>query len=1035
MRQILSKNGQKHDYLTLVTLFNDLDKQQIRDIVLILGLADLLNDDGEFAPMYGLDILSDKDRFLLPDNDNQFTLTGKLYNFFAEITDYTGMTFKWSRNSGDSTDSVWTRDKRVITLTDTDLTSKFKDRDVSFTLEVTLSDGSKISDTYTMSSVMTYSNIQIEASDTLFIENTPSKIDFRAKTQGINAATFKWYVDDQLVGSNIQYSLLNSKVAPRTAASIKLEVIDTKGNNYTDTITIPKVGAGKDGEPGIPGPPGEDGSPRYTWVKYADNEEGKNMSEYPTNVDGTFRPFIGLSENNDSPIESEDYRDYRWSKYIGEEGVPGENGYIWIKYSEFPKGRDTAGRVRMHDDPFDEDAGQFGEWLSYMGMAYNKQDMLESNIPEDYIWAKVKGEDGHTGYIFDLSNESHIIPTDSEGVITGATALNGAETDITLFYGNDAVPLVDYTVSAQASHTGITFSIVQPLNSNYRTLKITSYNTPNDSDYIDITARAQGEVISVAKFTLAKAKGVPAYSILPSVGSIRIQPGVGGLADTITPNTISAKVLKNTGNDVIETNEGVLTYRYSYSNGDGTAIAPNTSITLNNANSPKHIEFLFYHPLTNRLIDKEVVPFVRDGKNGDPGKDGQPGQPGEPGIPGSRGPMPRMLNWTGNFTYYRNAEYRDYIYCNHINPEIEGWYCVKENQENLYNTTAAGVKEYKASSFGGDVGPDKFYFEKQDFIDSQVFGTIVAENANLAGFIFKNQRLISQANRADGTTPKVILDGKNGLVDAEGAKFANSTFSSGAAGTQRIDINSNTNTLGFFLNGKNSPSINLTTGNGGGGNPAEENPVISILGKTTSNISERNTLLSNSGVFSNGSNMYFLSASSTATANSASVVGLYQQEDTEELYLPSIRSAVVGVNQFHRNQGRTFGGYFNTVLTGAHYKLHKNLSSGVTNYTATSDIGLYISYLNAGVLNFTLPNLPTIQNGWCDYGGDIRNTFELEIYLINESADIKIVTSGGANTIISPQGNVSTFTILNPGKVRLIWNGSHWIPIYTKTNL
>lgn len=164
------------------------------------------------------------------------------------------------------------------------------------------------------------------------------------------------------------------------------------------------------------------------------------------------------------------------------------------------------------------------------------------------------------------------------------------------------------------------------------------------------------------------------------------------------------------------------------------------------------------------------IPKISNGTQGEPGTPGANGQNGAPGVPGSRGPMPRMLEWRENYTYYRSAEYRDYVYFRSSNTTYEGWYCVKDIPINLYNTTPDGVKEYRARGNAGS--PDTAIFQKQDFVDSQVFGTIIAENANLAGFIFKDERLVSQTQV--GSVPKIILNGKTGYASFISAEISDS---------------------------------------------------------------------------------------------------------------------------------------------------------------------------------------------------------------------------------------------------------------------
>lgn len=67
---------------------------------------------------------------------------------------------------------------------------------------------------------------------------------------------------------------------------------------------------------GIPGEPGKDGKTYYTWVRYADDQNGNGMSDSP---DGKY--YIGFAYNKEVPTESSNPRDYQWSKYKGEDGT------------------------------------------------------------------------------------------------------------------------------------------------------------------------------------------------------------------------------------------------------------------------------------------------------------------------------------------------------------------------------------------------------------------------------------------------------------------------------------------------------------------------------------------------------------------------------------------------------------------------------------------------------------------------------------------------------------------------------------------
>ena len=142
------------------------------------------------------------------------------------------------------------------------------------------------------------------------------------------------------------------------------------------------------GTDGAPGTPGADGSPRYTWIKYALDDQGSGMSDSPTG-----KAFIGLAHNKLTVQESSDPTQYTWALIqgpkgdTGSQGIPGVKGadgityYTWIKYADTP----TTG---MSDDP----AGK-----TYMGIAYNQQVQAESSDYSMYHWSLIKGTDGVQG--------------------------------------------------------------------------------------------------------------------------------------------------------------------------------------------------------------------------------------------------------------------------------------------------------------------------------------------------------------------------------------------------------------------------------------------------------------------------------------------------------------------------------------------------------------------------------------------------------------------------------------------------------------
>ena len=141
---------------------------------------------------------------------------------------------------------------------------------------------------------------------------------------------------------------------------------------------------GKDGMDGVPGKPGSDGKTYYTWIMYADDAEGSGISNDPTG-----KKFIGLAYNNETPLESNNPADYKWSDITGEPGVPGEPGadgktyYTWISYSDNADGSD------MYQQPNSN--------TKYIGIAVNKLTPTEGTDPSEYTWSKFKGEQGEQG--------------------------------------------------------------------------------------------------------------------------------------------------------------------------------------------------------------------------------------------------------------------------------------------------------------------------------------------------------------------------------------------------------------------------------------------------------------------------------------------------------------------------------------------------------------------------------------------------------------------------------------------------------------
>ena len=135
------------------------------------------------------------------------------------------------------------------------------------------------------------------------------------------------------------------------------------------------------GNDGLKGEDGKDGNPNYTWIKYSDYSNGKDMYNTPNEFTG----YIGIAVNKDTPTEGTDPSEYTWSKFRGEDGVDGQPGatlYTWIKYADDAQGNGLS------NSP---------DGKEYIGFAYNKTSPYETEQPGDYTWSLIKGSDGIPG--------------------------------------------------------------------------------------------------------------------------------------------------------------------------------------------------------------------------------------------------------------------------------------------------------------------------------------------------------------------------------------------------------------------------------------------------------------------------------------------------------------------------------------------------------------------------------------------------------------------------------------------------------------
>lgn len=136
---------------------------------------------------------------------------------------------------------------------------------------------------------------------------------------------------------------------------------------------------GADGKTPVKGVDYFDGVSCYIWIRYATDSKGSGMTAVPS----TSTTYIGTATTQMSKAPTSASA-YTWAKYVGEDGVPGNNGYIHIAYADSADGK-TGFNTAV------------GTNKKYMGQ-YTDHTKTDSTDPTKYKWSLIKGADGKTLY-------------------------------------------------------------------------------------------------------------------------------------------------------------------------------------------------------------------------------------------------------------------------------------------------------------------------------------------------------------------------------------------------------------------------------------------------------------------------------------------------------------------------------------------------------------------------------------------------------------------------------------------------------------
>lgn len=150
----------------------------------------------------------------------------------------------------------------------------------------------------------------------------------------------------------VTYGLSTSETTQPTSWTAQVPTL-TKGKylwtktvwtytNNTSETGYQKTYIAKDGAQGLPGTPGKDAQTQYTHIAYADNATGGGFSL----TDNT-KPYWGMYQDFNA-ANSNDPTKYKWSKWKGDQGLPGKPGtdgktpYIHFAYADDNKGTNLS---------------------------------------------------------------------------------------------------------------------------------------------------------------------------------------------------------------------------------------------------------------------------------------------------------------------------------------------------------------------------------------------------------------------------------------------------------------------------------------------------------------------------------------------------------------------------------------------------------------------------------------------------------------------------------------------------------------------
>lgn len=352
-------------------------------------------------------------------------------------------------------------------------------------------------------------------------------------------------------------------------------------------------------------PDGTDNPPMWTQTtnegrRILQTQNGGKSYGYTITGDLNTAEYELLVENGQ---DGRDGRDYEWIfKHTTENVTPPTPATLQVD-DYVPSG--------WHDDPIGVSESLPYEWAC----CRTKKDGVWSAFSPAAIWAKW-GFDGESAIVADFDNEMESIALTYEGKTVAQSVLN---TTVGMWYGTKKLQLKSISCVTPAG-------VTESYNVNTGVIAFTvqaGVSMPARSEVrITVTATIQGTDISrELVFTITGVRaGNPGsdavlYRLVPSVSSVSKRKD-----GTYSVASVSCTRTKSVGGSTAVTTDGVL--KYSKDGGSEVEIQNGTAISPKNFTA--QLQFVYY--VGGQVVDRETIPMVVDGTDGNPGKPGGDGE-------------------------------------------------------------------------------------------------------------------------------------------------------------------------------------------------------------------------------------------------------------------------------------------------------------------------------------------------------------------------------------------------------------------------